>query len=329
MSEKLRIPPIGSEFRIKEYVDTAADAAGLTRTVTVILTVACVVIFVGFWNSLHSSWAAERVRAAYGENISIFNVLESDSNHPNEAERDKYRESLRDEVLKTYINNTRFIKIPFFEIAIDINDLGLMGGGALVIIMLLFAFCLSREIRNLNLSFREAFYHEELKTFYHALAMREVFTVPEISSERQNPVLVIAPKLLCVLPLTILTLTVFYDIFSIIRYRVYVFTDVSSILFFETSVLVPILWWISLTCLEKQFQIDMIWGDFWEIIKTGKTAKSLLRKNSQKSPQLVEILDRRLYKIEENKSLLSRVWNHIKNMQRRRKPRIPVNRRTL
>jgi hypothetical protein len=312
MSKSERIAPLGATFEIKDYVDSAGDAAIRTRTISVVLVIACVLIFIGFWNSLHSSWAVERLRAVHNtESESIFGMLQSDNFIPDNDEKAAYRDALRKEVVRGYVDNVRFIKLPFFGIAIDVNDLGIIGGLSLIIIMLTMRFSLSREIKNLNVSFRESLYHDRLSQFYHTLAMRQVFTVPEMMGESVNLFLSIAPKLVCLLPAFVITLAAGYDFHSIFNLRIYNFWEVGSLLVFETVVLVPAIWWISLVCLERQFHIDEIWSDYWELIDSGKPAAGLLDKNYKKSGELKKILKRRLYEYKEAGNLFKRLLQHI------------------
>lgn len=314
MSKKPRIPIIGSEFNITDYVDAAGDAAGRTRAIAIVLVISCVLIFIGFLNSFHASWPTERIRAAFdGKNLGIFNMLKAEPYFPTTKEKDDYRNRLREEVVRAYVDNVRFIKLPFFGIAIDVNDLGVIGGMGLFMIMLVMRFSLSREVKNLNVSFREAFYAEKLKQFYHALAMRQVFTVPEMLGERRNRWLAIAPKIVCILPPAVLTLGIGYDHYSIIWHNIYGYFEVIYLMIFETIILIPAIWWISLVCLERQFHIDEIWDDFWKIICTGKTSEVLLDESTTKTSEINSILDKRLTIYQEDGWLVARLRQHIQN----------------
>lgn len=110
------------------------------------------------------------------------------------------------------------------------NDLAPIGGLSLIIILLLMRFSLSREIKNLNVSFREARHHSQLCHFYHALAMRQVLTVPEMKGEKQNWWLVKASQFVFILPVSVFSLGVFYDYWSTFRYGLFT----AQVAFFDT-----------------------------------------------------------------------------------------------
>ncbi len=128
----------------------------------------------------------------------------------------KFRTQLQQETVKAYVENIRFVRAPFFGIAFDVNDLGLVGGVAVIIILLLMRYSLSREIKNLNISLREAVDHGKLPAFYHALAMRQVFTVPHMKGEKRNKWLGVAPRIISILPAIVFLLGVSYDYYTTI-----------------------------------------------------------------------------------------------------------------
>lgn len=179
------------------------------------------------------------------------------------------------ETVRAYVDNIQYIKIPFFGIAIDVNDLGLIGGASLTIILLLFRFSLSREIKNLNVSFKESFFHNQLSVFYHTLAMRQVLTVPNMDGETRNEALSICSKIVCLLPLFVMAFGVVYDIISVGWLQIYEYRFVNWILYGEIGLLIFIAR-LSLKCVERQVHIDDIWDDYWQIIKSGKSADILM-----------------------------------------------------
>jgi hypothetical protein len=76
------------------------------------------------------------------------------------------------------------VRIPFFGIVFDVNDLGLLGGFTFVVVLMWFRFSLWREYYNLRTTFREA-KSEHLKFCYRTLAMNQVLTVPPALSQNQ------------------------------------------------------------------------------------------------------------------------------------------------
>jgi hypothetical protein len=390
-------PLLNSSFDIKDYVDAASEAANRSRTVTIVLVVACVLVFIGFYNSNQGSWAIDRLRRAYdSDDPTIYGTLDLDAhpkfqsgslfgihdftdplnlartftaykdplseyingklsprthqlleecvktNTPTEEfltsfsndlntilkdpnfydpERFKqialseetkkllepkpkgdklillnrslledaypseiikgvtdsptsqFRKDLQQSTVRGYVENVRFIRAPFFGIAFDVNDLGIIGGIGFIIILLLLRHSLSREIKSLKMSFREAVNHGHLYHFYQALGMKQVFTVPDMRGEKRNRFLAVSPKIVCLLPILIYLFGVGYDIISVFYYGLYALRPVAFQLIFELFLLACITY-LSYRCLERQKHIDRIWGRYWKKVKRIKYRKS-------------------------------------------------------
>jgi hypothetical protein len=94
----------------------------------------------------------------------------------------------RDEYLKQFIARTAFTSSPIPGVSIDVNDLGIVGGSAIALLMLVLVFYLMREHENLYLALYKvrqlarAEYHEhgdsEANLLYHALVMNQVLASP-------------------------------------------------------------------------------------------------------------------------------------------------------
>lgn len=195
-----------------------------------------------------------------------------------------YRQGER---VKAHNERVLWIDIPVFGISIDVNDLGVIGGFSLFIIVLMLRFSLSREIKNLNISFREAFRHDKLRIFYHALAMRQVLTMPEMQGEEKNILLSECAKLFCILPMVILSLGFAYDIHSIVNLAVFELKDVITHLMVATLMLVLVSYF-SLRCFERKIHIDKIWHDYSVIMDSGCTYEQLVDKNFSSDDKLRE-----------------------------------------
>lgn len=205
-------------------------------------------------------------------NIVRFNRLLLEAAFPDEIRPSKdiipSSESLMAKELSKHFafdDKVQFIEIPFSGNAIDVNDLGVFGGISLIIILLLLRFSLSREIKNLNFSFKQAFFHKKLDNFYHLLAIRQVLTIPEMAGETKNQTLSVCTKWICLLPLIVISFCVYYDFYSISYYGVYEWNFVLTHLTAESICVVFILW-LSLRCLERQIHIDEIWEDYDKIL---------------------------------------------------------------
>jgi len=287
MSNLTESGALGSSFDSKDYVEATTDAAKRTRTVTIILVVASVLVAIGYYNSLQWSWARHRVKRAYSqqykENIKRFIDPEGKLDLTTEGLKektlvDKYQDDFQTATARSYVENIRFVRAPFFGIAFDVNDLGIIGGLALIIILLLMRYSLSREIKNLNVAFREAVHHDQLSLFYHALAMRQVFTVPHMKGEDHNRLLATSPKFICVLPIVVFTLGVAYDYYSILIAGQYSFKEVFVWLLLETAWLIIIVV-LSLKCWERQSHINSIWDQHWNRIQDQRSSVIRLDKD--------------------------------------------------
>lgn len=78
------------------------------------------------------------------------------------------------------------VRVPFFVIAFDVNDTGILGGLSLWIILILLRLSLRQQIISLRIGFKEAFACDQEKDFYQILASRQVFVFPYLSDPRQS-----------------------------------------------------------------------------------------------------------------------------------------------
>ena len=266
---------ISPDFDLHYYVEASHDAAKRTRTVTIILVVACVLISIGWYNSFQWSWTRYRVRQAFDlGDVSIYKIL-NPTNPPtnnNDPEAMLYRTQLQYATVNEYVQNVRFVRIPFFGIAFDVNDLGTIGGLALLTIFLLLRYSLSREIKNLNVSFEESVLHNRLCAFYHALAMRQLFTVPHMKGETRNWKLARLPEFVAITPAIIFSLGVAYDFYSTFVLGVFGFKSVSFTLICE-SVWLGLIWMVALKCLGRKRHINGIWEKYWERMSAENKVK--------------------------------------------------------
>jgi hypothetical protein len=84
--------------------------------------------------------------------------------------------SLEEECVKT-------IKIPFFNISFDINDLGPIGGFSFFILLLILYYSLKREYENLNTVHTfifKNFNEEDRSNYYYLISMSQVLSSPQL-----------------------------------------------------------------------------------------------------------------------------------------------------
>ena len=289
--------PINSSFDIKDHVDASTDAGRRSRTVTIVLVVASVLVAIGYYNSLNWSWPHHRLIQAFDYSEKDTDRIKKllgirlnseetgpDSDPGTRARKeqaqiiDDYRKNREQATIRAYVENVHLVRVPFFGIAFDVNDLGIVGGIGLIIVLLMMRYSVSREIKNLNVSFREALCHDQLSQFYHELAMRQVFTVPHMRGEKRNRFLALGPKFIYILPATIFTLGVLYDYDSVLHLEQYHWTDVFIQLLVEAGLLL-VIWVLSFKCWQRQSQINIVWDAYWNRIEDQKSSVIRLDKS--------------------------------------------------
>jgi hypothetical protein len=188
---------------IHAYIDAFTVASNRARSVLIVLTIASVVVFSAIWNSTPGSWTNARLRIAKVALRGCANEWDrpfADSLPPDESrlyERAKKFASDRNidpgdcktleamvkEFSHVQVEDTLVVRAPFFGAALDINDLGLIGGFTLWIVLLWFRFSLARELGNLRLVFLVA--HDPLirQQAYDLMAMRQVLSSPPIRGQ--------------------------------------------------------------------------------------------------------------------------------------------------
>jgi len=101
---------------------------------------------------------------------------------------------------KTELENVYLIRVPFFGVTFDINDLGIWSGIAFIIILFMFRFSLAREVKNVKYVFKIAKRFNVLETYYDLMSMYQVFTVPSSKDNDKIKFVGKLPKYLFSLP---------------------------------------------------------------------------------------------------------------------------------
>src|SRR6266446_1396671 len=256
-------------LNIQDYLDASSHASTRARTVVVIMVFASVRVFAGLLNSLESHWMEYRLqllsdindpytqgRIGNPPDPSKFPQAEKDPAYQRAVDlhRQKYL-AFYSSFAKQHVENAYAIKVPFFGISFDVNDLGLLGGVAFVIILVLFRLCLSREADNLKLSFTEAKKLGQLSEFYHLLAMSQVFTVPRTAYINRGKFLIYVPKVICLFPLFVDSAVIVHDLITLdIGQRLgKLHSAVETVFEILLLLLVVILTWMVIT---RMFRID-------------------------------------------------------------------------
>lgn len=202
---------------VKQYVDAAVDATERSRKVLIVLITASVLTLVATWNSRPASWFHERTRLV---NAAFMLFDDKNQRRPaddpeivklrsradglydravqfvedrNITDRTLLAKSLeRLEVLR--YEQVAMVRMPFFGVGFDVNDLGIFAGFTFSVVLLWFRFSLVREVNNMRLTFHEARTQDEsggsgcerLRFCYDMLAMRQVLTTPKMQPLKQT-----------------------------------------------------------------------------------------------------------------------------------------------
>lgn len=207
---------------------------------------------------------------------------------PEKLGRDGIRELLV-EYKKLDIETIKTIKIPFFGISFDINDLGIIGGGAFCIILFIFSYSLDRELTNLKIVHGYISYtFEKTKDrviFYYLLSMHQLLSftdLPNLYLEGKNmeqlpPLKKNFPKFLYFLPFMLFSFILLYDVCTMpTGLKI---SELNTITGISASFIVAIIIFrFSRKCERLSYDIDDLWV---EIKKELDKAKSEIKKEKK------------------------------------------------
>jgi hypothetical protein len=232
-----------------------------------------------FQNTHLRSDAQKKIESGYkpgGNDLIRFNRILLEDYFPDAIIRSRdvipeedFRKEMQRALVNTYIENVRYVRIPFFGIAFDVNDLGIIGGGGLLTILVMYLFCLSRELKNLQYSFGQAAESNgKLYRFYHALAMNQVLTMPDMHELRSHGLLAKAVVLVPIFSVLILTFGVGYDC-SRVGHLSYSFSEAWPTLTIEVLLLL-VAWFVAIVCVDRIVETDEIWLTYYNRAKDEK-----------------------------------------------------------
>ena len=265
---------------IQDYLDATADAARRTRNASITVVIASVIVFSGLLNSLQNSWMLQRIHTSNSMRseyvlgkIGKVPPIETPDNAEFRAFENRYREFYAS-LMRTYVDSSYVIRVPFFGFKVDANDLGVLGGIAFVIILVMLRFCISREVDNLKISFLEAKSLGQLREFYTLLAMRQVFTIPDSGSINRTPFLVWIPKLFCFVPLVVHIAVMAHD-FTTVGVGT-ALSDVHTAILFSCEVLLTFtLIVLTAMVVTRMRRVDRLWDQYWcEITQMNSQGQS-------------------------------------------------------
>jgi hypothetical protein len=262
---------------IQDYLEASSDASKRSRFFVIVLVVASVLVFAALLNSIQTQWLHLRMLAA-GDIHSHYveTKLGGFPTDPEEKKRYEARyQALCDAIERAYVEASFVIKVPFFGISFDVNDLGLFGSAGFLVILTCYRFFLSRELDNLQISFTAArsLGKLELTRFYQLLSMRQVFTIPNTefsgNGRLQGLFRKCVAKLITWIPLILLSAVIRNDYQTRFILNYIGPAAVSRFhhnLWYELTA-VGFIFYLSIVITLRLWEMDEIWERCWEEIR--------------------------------------------------------------
>jgi hypothetical protein len=180
--------------KLVPYIDAAEKSSQRARSVVALITITSVLAFASFWNSRDDSWFQQRLNSAefalkyFDSSCDLLSDVDrADCQRAKGfiAERNiRVKEHLEHQVQymnQADVENVTLIRIPFFGVTFDVNDLGVLSGIAFSILLFWLMYALVSERHDVRFIFRTAAEKPELLLVtYRLLAMRQVLSVPPL-----------------------------------------------------------------------------------------------------------------------------------------------------
>ena len=173
-----------------------------------------------------------------------------------------------DEMVKAMIkrrNDLYTVKISWLGIYFDVNDLGLVAGVSLVVILLALNYALMLKYQNIKRAItfiKENTQREEHRKYFEVLSTAQTLTLPSDSEKLEFPgVLKFVPRILFALPAFAHIFVLVYDVISAARfddispYHVWISTGMTAVLF-------GIIDYQIISCYIVDSKTDVVWIDF-------------------------------------------------------------------
>lgn len=201
---------------LQQYMDAVQEASNRTRQILIVMIVASILVFAAFWNTREDGWVNSRLKEA---TLAVDNLGDAKTM---EAKTLPALYKLQ-WIQKIRAEQVSQIQVPVIGISFDVNDLGMLGGFAFIVLLIWINYSVWHQSTNLKLAFNFAKKLDKdeptnlLYYTYQNLAMRQVLTIPpkpatERTSEgKLKTWLQKASKLLYALPLIVQTIVVGHD----------------------------------------------------------------------------------------------------------------------
>jgi hypothetical protein len=149
-----------------------------------------------------------------------------------------------------------FFKVPFLDVQFDANELGLFSSIHLLIVTIIFLYCLIREKTNLEMVFNKTAKDRDFENFYDKISMQQVLTSPP--GIRGRVFFIIVQKLLYFAPL-ITQCLIFYTDYGTYETGIYI-NKVEFLIRYNIEIAGTILialftYW----AIDASFNLDIVW----------------------------------------------------------------------
>lgn len=226
-----------STLDLAPYIDATVSSSNRALAVLILIITACILVFSAFWNSRPENWMGSRIGqvhdAIYWWDVEHSNekpaALTYNSDDERLARGRAYvqnrqitsRTQLEErwkKLMDLQTEQVLLFRVPFFGMAFDINDLGVLAGFSFVVLLVGFRFYLLRELFNVSLTFNVAREINQLRVCYQRLGMHQVLHVPKMMQppdQGKDPLRDLSdnlPKILFFLPFVLMSLVFIVDL---------------------------------------------------------------------------------------------------------------------
>ncbi len=267
------------ENKTMALLEKASRSATRNRFIVIVLVASSVLGFMSFWNSRSDSWL--RLRLEKYKSVREFDYLslEKEGALIGDKEKEDFQELksfLKEQDIErgddfivdskigdledSWVENFLLVRIPFFGVSFDINDLGVIGGFAMSIVVFLLFLGLSREKSNLDFVFnhiRECYPSEKQTFFFNYLAMSQILTIPPIGSIKKW--VTISAKIFYFLPVFVYSLIWVHDLYSL-KKGLEISTTNTAVSTSVSSLFLLLIVFFSYSCFSLSIDIDRSWS---------------------------------------------------------------------
>ncbi|HVR40060.1 MAG TPA: hypothetical protein VMU84_13265 [Thermoanaerobaculia bacterium] len=175
---------------LSDYVAAFRASSDRARVAFYVVIVATILIFITNYNTQPGHWPDRRLHFWFPQSKTESKVPEQPSAVETLASQDDRLLAMRDEYIRQFTARSILTESPIPGVSIDANDLGILGGIALILVMIVFVLCVIREHENLYLALykvRKVYTADgepyldgqsRANLLYHSLAMNQVVSSP-------------------------------------------------------------------------------------------------------------------------------------------------------